>query len=363
VSARPRLPLVTLLLIAANIAAAFSLVIDPDLVEQFGFRSNHPTLLTAFTSIFLHANLIHLLGNMVFMAAVGAAVELATGSLRFVIVYLIGGLAGVGLHFAMTKHAIEPAPYVGASGCIASCAAYYSVRYTRLRVPVAPKMAISVAAVTVVWLVLQCVGAVVKFGEKGGVSFWAHIGGFIAGAVLSQVFRSPDLEQLKLGHEVLEQMNDRGPAAVVFAAERHIAKHPNDVKALWELANAESALGDEEDESKTLLRLLELTTDVEKFEVVRRLCKLGRVSVLPTLKRLQIADQCRATSPDLTRALLRSVIDGPQEETQRPDAMLALIALERDAQPEKAAVILSDLMLTYPMHPAVELARKRGWVT
>lgn len=362
-SARPRLPLVTLLLIAANIAAAFSLVIDPDLALQFGFRSDHPSVFTAFTSLFLHANLIHLLGNMVFLAAVGAAVELATGSIRFVIVYLVGGLAGVVLHYMVTRRAFEPAPYVGASGCIASCAAYYSVRYTRLRVPVAPKLAISVAAVTVLWLVLQCVGAVVKFGDRGGISFWAHIGGFVTGALLSVVFRTPDLEQLKLGHEVLDRMNDRGPAAVAFAAERHLEQHPKDVKALWELVDAQAALGESAEELKVLSKLLDLTTDQDRIEVVSRICKLGRASSLPTLRRLQYADQCKTTSPELARALLRSVVEGPQNETQRPDAMLALAALEREAQPERANEILAELLQAYPMHPATEVARKRGWVT
>lgn len=361
-SSRPRLPLVTLLLIAACIFAAFSVVIDPDLVDQYGFRSNHPTFVTTFTSLFLHANLFHLLGNMVFLAAVGAAVELATGSLRFVTVYFIGGLTGVAVHYSMTRHSVDPAPLIGASGCIASCAAYYSVRYTRLRVPVAPKLAISVAAVTGLWLALQFIGAFVKIGDQGGTSFWTHIGGFCAGALLSLIFRAPDFEQLKLGHEVLERMNARGPAAVAFAAERHLEQHPKDVKAMWELADARSALGEGEAEAKVLLKLIELTSDHERIDAVRRLCKIGRVSVLPTLKRLQIADQCRPSASDVCRALLRSVVEGPRDEVQRPDAMLALVALDRDDQSDKATDLLTELVETYPIHPAVELARKRGWV-
>lgn len=361
-SARPRLPLVTLLLIGANISAAFGLVIDPDLALQLGFRSDYPRFTTAFTSLFLHANLIHLLGNMIFLAAVGATVELATGSLRFIVVYFVGGLAGVGLHFMMTKHAIAPPPFIGASGCIASCAAYYSVRYTRLRVPVAPKLAISVAAVTIVWLALQIIGAILKPGESGGTSFMAHIGGFVAGALLSLVFRTPDLQQLKLGHEVLEQMNLRGPAAAAFAAKRHLEQHPRDAKALWDLADAQSALGEGPAEAATLVQILEVATEAERTEVLRRLCKLGRVSTLPVLKRLQFADQVRDEAPEVARALLRSVVDGPVAEAQRPDAILALAALDRDNQPERAKELLQILIRDYPIHPAADVARKRGWV-
>ena len=361
-SVRSRLPLVTLLLIGANIAAAFSLIVDPDLVTELGFRSNQPRLLAAFTSLFLHANLIHLLGNMVFLAAVGAAVELATGSIRFVIVYLVGGLAGVFLHFMITRRTPDPVPFVGASGCIASCAAYYSVRYTRLRVPLAPKLAISVAAVTGIWLALQVVGVVVKFGDRGGTSFWAHIGGFVAGALLSLIFSAPDLEQVKLGHEVLDQMNARGPAALAFAAEEHLKHHPKDVKVLWELADAREALGEESAQYKVLLRLLEFSSDGQRAQVLRRICKMGRATSLPSLRRLQMADQCCEFDPEVTRTLLKSVIEGSPEDTQRPDAMLALITLDRADFPESASQLLADLTQSYPLHPATELARKRGWV-
>jgi len=361
VSARPRLPLVTLLLIAACIFAAFSVIVDPDLVGEYGFRSNHPSFISIFSSLFLHANLFHLLGNMVFLAAVGAAVELATGSLRFITVYFVGGLAGIAVHYSMTRHSVNPAPLIGASGCIASCAAYYSVRYTRLRVPVAPKLAISVAAVTGVWVILQIVGAFVKLGDQGGTSFWAHLGGLSAGAILSLVFRAPDFEQLKLGHEVLDAMNARGPAAVAFAAKRHLKLHPKDLKALWELADAQSALGEGEPEAKTLLHLIELTTEDERIEAVRRLCKIGRVSTLPVIKRLQLADQCRSSAHDVCRALLSSVVQGPHDELQRPDAMLALIGLEKELHPDRADTLMAELLKAYPLHPATELARKRGW--
>jgi len=191
----------------------------------------------------------------------------------------------------------------------------------------------------------------------------AHIGGFVGGALLSLVFRAPDLEQLKLGHEVLERMNTRGPAAVAFAAQRHLDQHPRDVKALWELADAQSALGEAPAEAGTLLLILDVAPEADRPEVLRRICKLGRVSSLPALKRLQYADQSREAAPDVARALLRSVVEGPPGDAQRPDAILALAALERDVQPERANDLLQELIRTYPIHPAADVARKRGWVT
>ncbi|MDR3688764.1 MAG: rhomboid family intramembrane serine protease [Fimbriimonas sp.] len=361
-SVRTRLPIVTLLLIAANIVAAFCLLVNPDLAVQLGFRPNHPSLVGAFTSLFLHANVLHLLGNMVFLAAVGVAVELATGSLRFVIVYFAGGLIGILTHFLITRHAADPSPLIGASGCIAGCAAYYSVRYTRLRVALAPKLAMSVAAVTGIWLGLQIVGAFVRIGESGGIAFWAHIGGFAAGALLSVVFRAPDLEQVKLGHEVLDRMNSRGPGAAEFAAKEHLAKHPNDLKALWDLANAQQSQGEIREEAQTLLQIVGQSTESDQVEAVRRLCQSGHASLLPAIRRLQIADRCHIEAPAIERALLRSVVEGPVSDPQRPDAILAFVSIERESQPDVAQGLLADLVKNYPLHPAVDLAQKRGWL-
>jgi membrane associated rhomboid family serine protease len=361
VSSSRRVPFVTLLLIVANIAAAFLLLIDPNLAYQFGFRPDQPHVLNILTCLFLHANVLHLLGNMLFLAAVGAAVELATGSLRFVVVYFVSGIAGVLAHFVMTKGSQDPAPFIGASGAIAGCAGYYAIRYTSLRVPIAPHRAVSVLAVTLLWLALQIIGAFVQIGESAGVSYWSHLGGFVAGLLLSLAFRAPDLGQRELGHEVLDQMNDRGPSALVTAAEQHLARHPEDPKALWDLADALDKLHEPRKEGDVLLRLIGLTDGEQQAEALRRLAHLGQISRMPILKRLQLADKQKASSPMVAKALLRSVVEGP-DDPQQPEAMLTLAALEMESDPDKARELLADLQKRYPMHAAVDNARKRGWL-
>jgi membrane associated rhomboid family serine protease len=362
VNSGSRLPVVTLILIVANIAAAFALLIQPDLAYQFGFLPNQPRPGAAFTSMFLHANVLHLLGNMLFLAAVGAAVELATGSFRFAVVYFLSGLIGVAAHYVMMKSAPDPVPYIGASGAIAGCAAYYTIRYTSLKVPVAPQLALPVIGVTVLWLLLQVAGAFVRIGEPGGTAYWAHLGGFAAGVLLCFVFRSPDLGQVRIQHEVLDRMNARGPSAAAIAAERHLEKHPDDQKALWDLADAQDKLGERAKEAETLMRLLNLVSVDQQVDVLRRLATIGHVSRIPILKRLQFADRCKATAPFVARALLRSVVEGP-DDIQKPEAMLSLAALEREEEPEKAQELLAMLQRDYPFHAAVEVARKRGWLT
>ena len=314
--------------------------------------------------MFLHANLLHLLANMLFLAAVGAAVELATGTLRFVAVYFVSGLVGIGFHAALAaRNVSEPHPLVGASGCIAGCAAYYGIRYLGLRVPVAPKFGVPVSAVIGAWLVLQILGAFKTIGDaNASTAFWSHIGGFTAGMMMSFVFRAPDLGQLKLGHEVLDKMNERGPAAAVAAALRHLEVHPDDPKALQQLVDAHRMMNDVDGEAGALIRIIDLLPDENLDAPIMRLAEMGELGRIAAVKRIRLAEKVKSASSESANRLLESVIAEPEAEPQRPEAMLALAGDLRDGSPERAEVLLTQLSDEYPLHPAVELARAKGWI-
>jgi len=363
-SEKSRLPIATLILIVANIVAAFALVWQPDLIYDFGFNPLRPTFQSVLACLFLHANLFHLFANMLFLAAVGAAVELATGTLRFFIVYFVSGLAGVGLHALMaTRNISEPHPLVGASGCIAGCAAYYGIRYLGLRVPIAPKFGVPIAAVIGVWLVLQVLGAFKTIGDpNASTAFWAHLGGFGAGLVMSFVFRAPDLGHLRLGHEVLERMNERGPAAAVAGALRHLEVHPDDPVALQHLVSAHRMMNDADGEAGALLRIIDLLPDESLGPPILRLKELSGLDRLSALSRVKLAEKVGPHDVKAACSLLQSIVDGPMVEPQRTDAMLALAGFEREASPEESMKVLAQLRKEYPLHPAVELARARGWL-
>jgi hypothetical protein len=175
--------------------------------------------------------------------------------------------------------------------------------------------------------------------------------------LMSAVFRTPDMSQLKLGHAVLEEMNSRSPAAAVTAARRHLESHPDDPHVLRELASALEKLGDHDDESRVLVRLFAVEPSVEPL---RRLGELNRLGLLPTLERLKLAEKY-GDDQDVARELLQSVVDG-DDDIQRPEAMLALAGLEREDHAEKATEILNKLCAKYPLHPTVDLARARGWL-
>ncbi len=355
-----RIPITTLLLIAANMLAAFATLLQPDLIDQFSFRDDHPSIQTAFTSLFLHQNIVHLLGNMVFLAAVGASVELATGSFRFAIVYFVSGLAGVLTHMFLGAASV---PVLGASGSVAGCAAYYSARYWGLKVPIAPKVAVPVAAVTGLWLLLQVVGAMVHIsGSSSAVSYWAHLGGFISGLLLTVAFRGPDLGQRALGHKVLDEMNHRSPAATIAAAEHHLVRHPDDPKALIEIVGAAATMGDADVEAAAIMRLVEVTPEINQGPLLRRLGELNHLHLMPALQRTLMAERFKASDPELSEFLLSSVVAEHVDEPQRPDAMLALAGIKRESDPTQSKLILEQLEKTYPLHATVELARVRGWL-
>ena len=152
------------------------------------------------TSMFLHGSWMHLIGNMWFLWIFGNNVEDVMGRIRFVLFYVISGLAAAGLQVAITPS--SPIPMVGASGAISGVMGAYLLLFPKVRVfafvPlgfVMTSVALPAWTMLVYWMLLQTVSGVVDLGRSGGggVAFWAHIGGFLAGLALIKLFAKPDL--------------------------------------------------------------------------------------------------------------------------------------------------------------------------
>ncbi|CAN5651355.1 hypothetical protein BH11ARM2_BH11ARM2_38190 [soil metagenome] len=357
-----RPPLVTLALVVANLFAAFALVVNPDLAVTLGFRPDAPSVLTTVTSLFLHANVFHLLGNLVFLAAVGGAVEVAAGRFRYLSVYLLSGVAGVLLHYLMVRGMSRPAPYIGASGAVAGLVAYYAFRYQAMRVPVVPHLALPVVVVTGVWLALQALGALVRIGEVGGTSFWAHLGGFGMGLLLSLVFRAPDLGDQRTLDEGMRQVGEKGPVHLKTAAQARLKGMPKDPRMLRELADACRQLGDDNTESHALVKLVDLLPDKDVPQAIQRLARLNGLSEIPGHRRLALAERLANDAPEEARLLLNSAY-ADATLAQRPDLLLAMSGFERGKNDARASELAETLAREFPLHPAADLARKRGWVS
>jgi len=357
-----RIPIVSILLVAANLAAAYALAWDPFLANNFGFSPEHPSFLTIFTCLFLHENLFHLLGNMVFLAAVGGSLELATGSLRFAFVYFVSGLVGVLFHYLAFRHSLNSPPLVGASAAVAGCAGYYVMRYTTLRIPVAPKISLSVLWVTLIWLLLQIVGTIVRFGDpNASIAYWAHIGGFLAGVVLSFIFRAPDVGQDLMDKEVLDKARWQGPSAQLMTSKHLNQTNPNDINILHQWIEAATKLEEPDEESQALIKLIEVCGEDERIDCYARLCQIRRASALPALRRLTFAKECRSESPATAILLCQSIAIEP-ENPSTPEALFLLADIYYEMDPRKAKSYLNELE-AYQDHPATTRARARGWIT
>jgi membrane associated rhomboid family serine protease len=158
------------------------------------------------TSMFLHGSWMHLLGNMWFLWLFGNNVEDSMSRSRFIVFYLLSGLAA-----ALLQVALEPAspiPMVGASGAISGVMGGYLVLFPRVRVfTLVPlgfiftTIALPAWAMLIYWAVIQLFGGFSRIGgEGGGVAFWAHVGGFVAGVVLVKIFERPDRVRAHRAH-------------------------------------------------------------------------------------------------------------------------------------------------------------------
>jgi len=169
-------------------------------IQTYGLVPARFDVLTVFTSMFLHGGWGHFLGNMLFLWIFGDNVEDRLGHARFVVFYLLCGVAAVAAHVYMNP--MSTIPTVGASGAIAGVLGAYFVLYPHSRVLALVPLFIVFEIVEVpaiiflgLWFLMQFfyVGmAAVRAGaEGGGVAFWAHIAGFLAGMAAVVVMKKP----------------------------------------------------------------------------------------------------------------------------------------------------------------------------
>jgi membrane associated rhomboid family serine protease len=149
-----------------------------------------PTWETVFTAMFMHASILHIGGNMLFLWIFGNNVEDAMGPIKYLGFYIVGGLAALALQVAIGPNSAVPT--LGASGAIAAVLAGYIVLYPRARVLTLVIIiffftVIELPAVVMlgIWFIEQAVFAAVNLttptGGGGGVAYFAHVGGFIFG--------------------------------------------------------------------------------------------------------------------------------------------------------------------------------------
>ncbi|MEM1538162.1 MAG: rhomboid family intramembrane serine protease [Candidatus Nezhaarchaeales archaeon] len=218
------LPAVTWLLTAVNVAVFVYLsLLNPDvssqLIEKYGLTPYHilhgERIHTLISSMFMHVNLLHLLGNMLYLYVFGCSVETRLKSVRYLMLYLASGVLAGLIHVAVELWSAKPItiydpllkrritvstlliPTIGASGAISGVLGAYLVLF--------PRSSISLLTFSFLWLpvVIRLPAVVFMFfwflyqlwmglislsiGVFTGVAFWAHVGGFIAGLALTPI--------------------------------------------------------------------------------------------------------------------------------------------------------------------------------
>ncbi len=226
-----RFPFVTLLLIIVNVLVYIAILVDPSIILPYAsspeivYRElgvvpisivRGERMWTLFTSMFLHGDIYHLFGNMLFLYFFGAPVENAMGGKRFLLFYFLAGLTAHFFHIAsitivpqkylLTHYISSPwaTPSIGASGAISGVMGAYLIYYPRSRITLLYFITIiplfiplPAWAYILLWFLTQlAMGLLVITGlAYSSIAFWAHIGGFIAGIAFSPFFLHPHVKE------------------------------------------------------------------------------------------------------------------------------------------------------------------------
>jgi rhomboid family protein len=199
-SAERSVPIVTYVLIVLNVLFFFiELSGGEPFIERWSVVPRRLTqnpwadFITVFTSMFMHGGWLHLGGNMLYLWIFGDNVEDRFGHAKFALFYLLCGIAATVAQVVV--NAGSTIPNLGASGAIAGVLAAYIILFPRGQVKVLMgRGVVPMPALVVIglWIVLQFingVGSITQSSETGGVAYMAHIGGFVAGLVLTFLFR------------------------------------------------------------------------------------------------------------------------------------------------------------------------------
>ncbi len=178
---------------ATNVFVANAALIPSRLLQE----RNLAAATTLVTAMFIHGGWSHLIGNMIFLWVFGDNVEDRLGVLPFLVIYLLTGIAA-----SATQIAIDPTssiPIVGASGALAGIAGVYLVLFPRARVRVVIPLffffrvvLISAPLFLLIWFATQLLQGLMSVGSAGtgGVAWFAHVGGFVSGALVGLLVRS-----------------------------------------------------------------------------------------------------------------------------------------------------------------------------
>ena len=181
--------------------------------------SHGNNLVTLITSMFMHGGWLHIGGNMLFLWVFGDNIEDTMGHVKYLIFYLICGLAAGGLQIAINPDSVSP--LIGASGAISGVLAAYLVLFPHGKIRTILMLGIPIMVLVPAWgmigywIAIQSINGILSLGvqtkDTSGVAYFAHIGGFAGGAALVLLFRDRDIHQQQLDARANNRAFQRTP--------------------------------------------------------------------------------------------------------------------------------------------------------
>ncbi|HSU61024.1 MAG TPA: rhomboid family intramembrane serine protease [Bryobacteraceae bacterium] len=194
-------PVITLIIIGVNVLCFLFEISQPiylrnRFIEHYALIPDQLHVTALFTSMFLHGGWLHLIGNMWFLWVFGSHIEDIMGSAKFLIFYLIAGVASA-LVQTFTNLG-SPVPTIGASGAIAGVMGAFLILYPRVRIVTLVFIIVFIttielpaAVMLIYWFALQVLsglGSLGSISQAQGIAWFAHVGGFLAGILLVRAF-------------------------------------------------------------------------------------------------------------------------------------------------------------------------------
>ena len=219
--------------------------------ETFWLTPAHPRIHTWITHMFVHAGILHLVGNMIFLFLFGSCVEDVLGRWRYAVFYLLGGLVSALTQIALTaQHFESETPLGGASGAISACMGGFVVFFLKTKINFRwfvwlmlfyvrdGEFTMPAWIVMSWWFLKDLVFALLSYGhEGGGVAFGAHAGGFVAGLLMVLAFKGLNKHGLLHGADedmsLAEPQEAAGP--LVYVLDGEVQSGPFPVSAVREM--------------------------------------------------------------------------------------------------------------------------------
>jgi len=340
---------------------------SPGVFRTYGYIPAKPSLLALFTSMFLHGGWLHLLSNMLFLWLAGASLEDRWGRVFYAILYLASGVVAALIHAAMIPQ--SSIPMVGASGAISGLMGAFLIRLaaTRIRffywfVIVRGTFVMPAFVALPLWLLQQF--AMARSAAAGGIAVWAHIGGFVFGALVAGIVRLSNFETGILAPAIAKRTSwspsehltaalgklDRGdPEGGIRDLVALLTRSPNSIEARAALVGAYTQKGDMASAGRESARL------VSAYVVARDLD--GALAAL---------EEHRRAHPDVPiamRSLLTLAAHREKEDRHREAADLYHKAIQSwpdDPLLPKALIAYGRLMLEVFQQPGDTLAILEG---